>query len=117
MMLKRDMTEVHEAPPKSIRKQRITGERSSAMLKMTPANVAVAADSNVSEEIFERVRCSTIAPATAPNPKKPSRKPYVIGFSLISFAAVGKRAQKELVKKMRTAERSRRVRMPGEYRT
>ena len=105
-MLKRDMTEVHAAPPRSITKQRTRGERSSARLRMTPANVAVAADNKVSEETFERVRCSAIAPATAPNPKKPSRKPYVIGFLLISFAAVGKSAQKELVKKMRTADRS-----------
>src|SRR6202167_630270 len=114
MMLKRDMTEVHEAPPKSIRKQRMTGERSSAMLKMTPANVVVAADNKVSEETLERVRCSTMAPTTAPNPKNPSKKPYVIELLLISFAAAGKSAQNELVKKIRTADRRRRVGMRGE---
>jgi hypothetical protein len=117
MMLNRDIIEVHEAPPRSIKKQSMNGERSSAMLKMMPANVAVAADNKVSEEIFERVRCSTMAPNTAPNPKNPSKKPYVTGLLLISFAAVGKSAQNELVKKMRTADRSKRVRIPGEYRT
>jgi hypothetical protein len=113
-MLKRDMTDVHDAPPKSISKQRTAGERNSAMLKMTVPNVTVARESNISEDIFERVRCRTIAPATAPSPKNPSRKPYVIGFVLMDFTAVGKSAQKELVKKMRIADRSRSVRIPGE---
>ena len=95
----------------------MTGERRSARLKITPAKVAVATDNKVSEETLERVRWSTMAPRTAPNPKNPSKKPYVIGLLLISFVAVGKSAQKELVKKMRTADRSRSARMPGEYRT
>src|ERR1700758_3025661 len=117
MMLKRDMTAVHETPPKSMMKQRTTEERRTATLRMTAAKVAVARVNRVSDEILERVRWRTMAPRTAPNPKNPSKKPYVIGLLLISFTAVGKSAQKELVKKMRTADLTRSVRMPGEYRT
>ena len=40
-----------------------------------------------------------------------------MGLLLSALAAVGKSAQKELVKKIRNAERNSMVRMPGEYRT
>src|ERR1700676_2065783 len=117
MMLKRDMNTVQDAPPKSISTQRITDERNRTMVRMTAANIAVATESRVSGESFDRARCSTMAPRTAPTPKNPSKKPYAIGLLLNSFAAVGKRAQKELVKKIRNAERSSNMRIPGEYRT
>jgi len=75
MMLKRDMIAVQEAPPKSIRKERIAGVRNDARLKTIAANIAVAEDSRVSVESFDLVRCSTMAPSTAPNPKDPSKNP------------------------------------------
>src|ERR1700730_16476646 len=117
MTLKIDMNTVQAAPPKSISTQRITGVRNRAVLKRTAANVAVAMDSVVSVESLERARCRTTAPSTAPTPKNPSKKPYATGPLLSSFAAVGKRAQKELVKKMRNADRSSSARIPGENRT
>jgi hypothetical protein len=45
MMLKRDMIAVQEAPPKSMRKQRIAGVRNNARLRTIAANIAVAEDS------------------------------------------------------------------------
>ena len=66
---------VQEAPQKIIKKQRIAGVSNNAMLKTIAANVAVAEDSRVSVESFDLVRCSTMAPSTAPNPKDPSKNP------------------------------------------
>jgi hypothetical protein len=50
------MIEVHEAPPMSISTQRTADERSSAKLKMTAENVAVAIVRRASAESFDRVR-------------------------------------------------------------
>src|SRR5580658_7304767 len=113
MMLKSDMNTVQLAPPNSISTERTIGVRNSAKLKMIAANVAVASESIVSVENLDRVRCSTTTPIIAPTPKNPSRNPYVSGLLLSSLAAVGKSAQNELVKKIRHADRTSSVRIPG----
>src|ERR1039458_4191450 len=112
-MLKMDMNTVQDPPPKSISPQISAGVRNRAVPKMTAANVAVERERIVSVESFDRARCSTMAPSTAPAPKNASKKPYATGLLLSSLAAAGKRAQNELVKKMRNAARTSSVRMPG----
>jgi hypothetical protein len=84
------------------------------VLRRIAAKIAVAVETIVSVERFDLARCRTTAPSTAPTPKKPSRKPYPTALLLSSLATAGRRAEKELAKKITIPDRSSSVRMPGE---
>src|ERR1022692_882088 len=105
---------VQDAPPKSNNPHRTKTLCNAAVLQRTAANVAVAMEMMASVESADLARGSATAPSTAPAPKKPSIRPYAMGPLLSSFATNGSKAQKELVKKIRHADRTSNVRMPGE---
>src|SRR5882762_6310242 len=108
------MKTVHAAPPKDMKTHNIHKLCSVATANTTPPKTIVAADTTASTEAVFRARWSTIAPITAPIPKRPKSKPYPTELLLNSLATAGSRAQKALEKKMTQADLNKSVRIPGE---
>src|SRR6202035_1709558 len=100
------MKTVQAAPPKSINGHRSKRLRNAAVLKRTAAKIEVAMEMMPSVESAALARGSATAPSTAPVPKDASNKPYAMGLPLSSLATIGSKAQKELVKKIRHADRT-----------
>src|ERR1700691_748499 len=111
------MKPIHAAPPSNINTHSKAKLFSAPVTSTIAAKIAVAPESRFSNERNERARCNATAPSTAPKPKNASNKPNPIELLLRPRAIAGSSAQKALEKKMTQLDRTKRVRILGEYRT